>query len=103
MNSEPTVSASSTAAANDELQALLRRQQTAFLADMSPLRTVREDRLRRLARLLETHSERFAASISDDFGTRSSTEIRITETMLLQSGIRHAIGHLTRWMKPRRV
>jgi len=103
MNSESTVSASSTALADGELQALLRHQQKAFRDDMAPSRTVREDRLRRLARLIETHSEQFAASISDDFGTRSSTEIRITEIMLLQSGIRHAIRHLTRWMKPRRV
>jgi coniferyl-aldehyde dehydrogenase len=103
MNSESTVSASSTAPADGELQALLRRQQSAFRADMSPSRTVREDRLRRLARLIDTHSGQFAASISDDFGTRSATEIRITETMLLQSGIRHALRHLRRWMKLRRV
>jgi coniferyl-aldehyde dehydrogenase len=103
MNTESTVSASSTAPADGDLRALLRRQQTAFRADMSPARSVREDRLRRLARLIETHSEQFAASISEDFGTRSATEIRITETMLLQSGIRHAVRHLARWMKPQRV
>jgi coniferyl-aldehyde dehydrogenase len=103
MNSESTISGSSTASADGELQPLLRRQQKAFRADMSPSRTVREDRLRRLALLIDTHCEQFAASISDDFGTRSATEIRITETMLLQSGIRHALRHLTRWMKPRRV
>src|SRR5579859_568435 len=103
MNSDSTVSASSTALADGELLGLLRRQQKAFQADMSPSRTVREDRLRRLARLIEAHAEQFAAVISDDFGTRSSTEIRITETMLLQSGLRHAIRHLRRWMKPRRV
>jgi coniferyl-aldehyde dehydrogenase len=102
MNSE-SISGSSTAVADGELQAFLQRQQQAFRADMSPTRTAREDRLRRLARLLETHSEQFAASISDDFGSRSPIEIRITETMLLQSGIRHALRHLTRWMKPRRV
>src|SRR3984893_15442699 len=103
MNSESTISASSTALADDELQALLQHQQKAFRADMSPTRSVREDRLRRLARLIDTHSEQFAASISADFGTRSATEIRITETMLLQSGIRHALRHLSHWMKPRRV
>jgi coniferyl-aldehyde dehydrogenase len=103
MNTESTVSASSTASVEGELQALLRRQQIASRADMSPSRSVREDRLRRLARLIETHSEQFAASISEDFGVRSATEIRITETMLLQSGIRHAVRHLARWMKPQRV
>lgn len=89
--------------ADDDLRALLRRQQKAFLDDMLPSRTLREDRLRRLDRLIEKHAEQFAASISDDFGTRSSTEIRITETMLLRSGIRHALRHLGQWMAPRRV
>jgi coniferyl-aldehyde dehydrogenase len=103
MNPESMVSASPEAPSDVELRTLLRRQQQAFRADMSPSRRVREDRLRRLSRLIETQSEQFAASISDDFGTRSSTEIRITETMLLQSGIRHAIRHLPGWMKPRRV
>jgi coniferyl-aldehyde dehydrogenase len=86
-----------------ELSALLRAQQAAFRADMSPSRAVREERLRRLSALLDTHSKAFAAAICDDFGTRSATEIRITETMVLQSSIRHAIRHLARWMKPRHV
>jgi coniferyl-aldehyde dehydrogenase len=86
-----------------ELSALLRAQQAAFRADMSPSRAVREERLRRLSALLDTHSRAFAAAICDDFGTRSATEIRITETMVLQSSIRHAIRHLARWMKPRHV
>ena len=86
-----------------DLPTLLRSQQQAFLAEMMPTRAVREDRLNRLGRLIETHGDRFAASISRDFGTRSPTEIRITETMVLQSGIRHARRHLAAWMKPRRV
>jgi coniferyl-aldehyde dehydrogenase len=86
-----------------ELSALLRAQQAAFRADMSPSRAVREERLRRLSALLDTHSKAFAAAICDDFGTRSATEIRITETMVLQSSIRHAIRHLARWMKLRHV
>jgi coniferyl-aldehyde dehydrogenase len=86
-----------------ELENLLRRQQQAFLADMSPTLAAREERLRRLGRLIDTHAEAFAASISQDFGTRSATEIRITETMLVQAGIRHALRHLADWMKPRRL
>jgi coniferyl-aldehyde dehydrogenase len=87
----------------DDLPALLRRQQTAFRADMWPSRAVRLDRLRRLGALLDTYGERFAAAIGADFGTRSPIEIRITETLVLQSGIRHAVRHLARWMKPRRA
>jgi coniferyl-aldehyde dehydrogenase len=87
----------------DSLRALLRIQQNAFQADMSPSRAVRLDRLKRLNLLIESHADEFAAAISSDFGTRSRIEIRITETLFLQSGIRHAIRNLSRWMKARRV
>jgi coniferyl-aldehyde dehydrogenase len=89
--------------AADNLWEVLALQQSAFSADMSPARTVRVDRLERLSRLIESHAQEFAKAISNDFGTRSHTEIRITEVMILQSGIRHAIRHLSRWMKARRV
>src|SRR5580700_6740028 len=87
----------------EDLRALLRVQQNAFQADMSPSRAVRLDRLRRLNLLVESHAQEFAAAISSDFGTRSPIEIRITETLFLQSGIRHAIRNLAGWMKARRV
>ena len=87
----------------DALAALHRRQQQAFLADISPPRAVREERLRRLGRLIETHAPAFAEAISRDFGTRSAFEVRITETMLLESAVRHARRHLAAWMRPRRV
>jgi len=85
------------------IEAALHRQQQAFLAEMSPSRAVRDDRLRRLAHLIESHADRFTAAIAQDFGTRSAVEIRITETIPLTSGIRHARRHLAAWMKPRRV
>jgi coniferyl-aldehyde dehydrogenase len=87
----------------EDLRALLRVQQNAFQADMSPSPAVRLDRLQRLNLLVESHAQEFAAAISSDFGTRSPIEIRITETLFLQSGIRHAIRNLAGWMKARRV
>jgi coniferyl-aldehyde dehydrogenase len=90
-------------ASADSLRALLRTQQAAFQSDMLPSLAVRLDRLKRLNRLIESHAQEFAAAISSDFGTRSLIEIRITETLFLQSGIRHAIRHLSRWMRARRV
>jgi coniferyl-aldehyde dehydrogenase len=88
---------------SDNLLALLQRQQAAFLSDMSPTHALRLGRLQRLGQLIESHAQEFAAAISSDFGTRSATEIRITETLVLQSGIRHATQNLARWMKARRV
>ncbi len=87
----------------DALRALLRAQQAAFQSDMLPALAVRLDRLKRLNSLIESHAKEFSAAISSDFGTRSPIEIRITETLFLQSGIRHATRHLARWMKARRV
>jgi coniferyl-aldehyde dehydrogenase len=87
----------------DPLRTLLQSQQAAFLSEMSPSLAVRRDRLKRLNRLVESHAQEFARAISSDFSTRSAVEIRITETLFLQSGIRHAMRHLPRWMKARRV
>ena len=103
MSSSPSALTSLSDAPADPLRALLRTQQAAFQSDMSPSHAVRLDRLKRLNQLVESHAKEFAAAISSDFGTRSLVEIRITETLFLQSGIRHAIRHLSRWMKPHRV
>jgi coniferyl-aldehyde dehydrogenase len=103
MNSLPSTVTSLQDSSEDQLRALLRRQQNAFQSDMLPSRAARLDRLHRLGTLIESHSQKFAAAIASDFGNRSSVEIRITETLVLQSGLRHAIHHLGRWMKPRRV
>jgi coniferyl-aldehyde dehydrogenase len=103
MISSPSAVTSLSDSPADSLRALLRIQQNAFQADMSPSRAVRLDRLKRLNLLIESHADEFAAAISSDFGTRSRIEIRITETLFLQSGIRHAIQNISRWMKARRV
>jgi coniferyl-aldehyde dehydrogenase len=87
----------------DPMLALLRRQQIAFRSDMSPARALRLERLNRLSRLIDSHARQFAAAIADDFGSRSPVEIRITETLMLQSGLSHAIRHLARWMRPQHV
>ena len=102
MSSLPSSLASTDSTAG-ELRALLRLQKDAFQADISPSRAAREDRLKRLSRLVETHAREFGEAIARDFGTRSLTEIRITETLVLQSGIRHAMRHLAQWMKVQRV
>jgi coniferyl-aldehyde dehydrogenase len=70
---------------------------------MLPSREVRVTRLKQLSALIDSNSKNFAEAIASDFGSRSRTEIRITETLVLHSGIRHAVRHLGRWMKTRRV
>jgi coniferyl-aldehyde dehydrogenase len=103
MSSSPSTVTSLSDSPAEPLRALLRTQRAAFQSDMSPSHAVRLDRLKRLNLLIESHAREFSAAISSDFGTRSLIEIRITETLFLQSGIRHAIRNLSRWMKARRV
>jgi coniferyl-aldehyde dehydrogenase len=103
MNPSPSAVIPLSDPTGEALWTLLRAQQAAFRSDMSPSLAVRRDRLKRLNQLVESHAKQFAAAICSDFGTRSLVEIRITETLVLQSGIRHAIRHLPRWMKARRV
>ena len=85
------------------LPMLLQRMHAASRRDQSPSKRTREDRLRRLEQLIVRHTDDFAAAIAADFGARSAVEIRITETLVLQAGLRHAIAHLGQWMRSRRV
>jgi coniferyl-aldehyde dehydrogenase len=103
MNSVSTIIPPSPDSRADDLLALLHLQQGAYLKDMLPSRDVRIDRLRRLSELVTSRADEFASAISNDFSTRSMVEIRITETLVLQAGIRHAIRNLARWMRARRV
>ena len=69
MSSLPSVASASDPSSAD-LSESLHRQQKAFLSEMSPPRAVRIDRLNRLSRLIESHSEEFSRAIANDFGTR---------------------------------
>ncbi len=86
-----------------ELPILLQRMHAASRRDQAPSKRTREERLRRLEQLIARHADDFAAAIAADFGARSAVEIRVTETLLLQAGLRHAIAHLGQWMRSRRV
>ncbi|HML15006.1 MAG TPA: coniferyl aldehyde dehydrogenase [Xanthobacteraceae bacterium] len=72
-------------------------------ADVNPPLALRQDRLRRLAALLARHEREFAADISADFGHRSRHETQFAEALVVEASIKHALRHLARWMKPRRV
>lgn len=62
----------------------------------------REDRLRRLARLVESNAGEFARVISQDFGHRSTHETDLLEVFPSLSGIGHALSHGKRWMRGER-
>jgi len=64
---------------------------------------LRLDRLRRLRSAISKNERRFAEAISADFGHRSAVETTIAETLFLLTEIKHAKGHLKRWMTPRPI
>jgi coniferyl-aldehyde dehydrogenase len=72
-------------------------------ADVNPALALRRDRLRRLGALLARHEREFAADISADFGHRSLHETQFAEALVVEASIKHALRHVGRWMKPRRI
>ena len=63
---------------------------------------VRARRLRTLAALLRDNRAAIAAAINEDFGRRPTEETDLLEIFPSLSGIRHALRHGRRWMRPRR-
>ena len=63
----------------------------------------RNDRLKRLARMLRDHRARLASAIAEDFGGRPVAETELAEMFPVLDGIAHARRHGRRWMRPRRV
>lgn len=92
-----------TATPASDLARLLALQRQAHATDPAPGEAIRQNRLQRLGALLDAYAERFAAQISQDFGTRSASEITLTELVPLRGALRHARQHLRAWMRPRRV
>lgn len=82
---------------------LLERQKAGWLADPLPSRDLRLDRLERLDQMIVAWQDRFCAAISADFGQRPVLLTTLTDIVPTRAAIRHARGHLKRWMAPRRV
>ncbi len=82
---------------------LLEVQKTAFLADLNPPLSLRADRLDRLERMLNTHADRFAAAINEDFGNRPALVTAMAEVMPVIAAIRRARRSLKGWSRPRAV
>ena len=80
----------------------LHHMRTAHAADPMPSWEARAKRLRALETMLREQRNAFAAAISADFGQRPSEETELLECFPSLSGIRHALRHGRRWMRPRR-
>ena len=84
------------------LTATLHRLRTAHAADPMPAWEIRSARLRKLERMLNEQQDVFAEAINADFGQRPKEETQLLELFPSLSGIRHALRHGKRWMKPDR-
>ena len=90
-------------ALQERLHLALTAQRRAFEAERMPSYEVRRDRLQRLLAMTRQHSEALAAAMSRDFGHRARQESLLADLFTVESGARHALKRLRRWMKPRGV
>ncbi|MFG6465258.1 coniferyl aldehyde dehydrogenase [Roseateles sp. BYS87W] len=90
-------------ALQERLQLALTAQRRAFEAERMPSYAVRRDRLERLLKMTRQHGEALAAAMARDFGHRARQESLLADVFTVESGAKHALHRLRRWMKPRRV
>ena len=90
-------------ALQERLHLALSAQRRAFEAERMPSDAVRRDRLQRLLAMTREHGEVIATAIAQDFGHRARPESQLADLFTVEAGARHALRHLRRWMKPRRV
>jgi coniferyl-aldehyde dehydrogenase len=85
-----------------DLTANLQLMRAAHSRDPLPTWDTRAARLRTLEALLQGHRSAIATAINADFGCRPKEETELLEFFPSLSGIRHALRHGRRWMRPRR-
>ena len=90
-------------ALHERLHLILEQQRAAFERERLPSLAQRRDRLERLRRMTATHAQDLAEAMSRDFGHRSRHESLLADLFTVESGARHAIRHLKRWMAVRRA
>jgi coniferyl-aldehyde dehydrogenase len=85
-----------------DLPATLHPLRSAWQANRPSLDQRRND-LQRLRAALKARLPQMAEAIAADFGHRSTHESLIADGMTVLNEIDHLLGHLRRWMRPRRV
>ncbi len=90
-------------ALQERLHLALSTQRRAYEAERMPSYEVRRDRLQRLIAMTVKHGDALAAAMAQDFGHRARQESLLADIFTVESGARHALKRLRRWMKPRRI
>ncbi|QMT41416.1 coniferyl aldehyde dehydrogenase [Neisseria shayeganii] len=87
----------------ENLSALFDRLRRAADAQTEVPWLLRQDRLQRLAKMLREQRLAIAEAIDADFSGRSRHETDLLELFPSLAGIRHALKHGKKWMRPRKV
>ncbi|MDP6690631.1 MAG: coniferyl aldehyde dehydrogenase [Alphaproteobacteria bacterium] len=85
-----------------DLSGQLRSMRAAHERDGVANLALRRDRLGRIAAMVRQNQDAIVAAIDADFGGRSREETLLAEIFTSLSSVRHARGHLAKWMRPRR-
>jgi aldehyde dehydrogenase (NAD+) len=88
--------------AHDEIERLYRLQQQNRAAVGSTTAAQRIEKLRRFEQALLARRAEIAAAMWDDY-RKPAAEVDLAEVYPVVAEARHAIRHLRRWMKPKRV
>lgn len=83
-----------------DLEALLRRQQQAFVSSRPEPLSMRADRIRRAMALLKDNGEILCKAISADFGNRSNAQSMITDIAATVNAGKYSLKHMEEWAKP---
>jgi coniferyl-aldehyde dehydrogenase len=102
MNTLPLQSSPTSDLVRTELEATLKLQRAAYLADPVPSLEQRRADLHRLQAFVREHKDALVAAVNADYGHRSSHETLFTEIFPVIDAIEHALKHLKSWMKPQK-
>src|SRR3954464_12434207 len=81
------------------MQDILHRQRTAFMAELPVSLESRRDRLKRAIGMVSENAERFCDALSEDFGHRSREQSMLTDIASSISPINHAIKSVEKWAR----
>ncbi len=87
----------------NDLQARFAAMQDASRAHLDVPYVLRRERLLRLRKMIAENADAMCAAVQSDYGQRSARMTELTELLPLRSQLAHTLGHLRRWMKPKRV
>ena len=82
-----------------DMQAVLERQRSAYLAEGVVTSATRIDRLERAVQVVKKHQQAFVDAMNEDFGHRSEHQSLFTDVASSIGPLRHAQQNLKRWQK----